>query len=319
MPTTEKAAHPTAAWLQERIAFEALPENAIMVPADLVKPHPLVKAAAAVVRAEVGALQSDRDRRERPLKPGERPQLFLGPSWREYVKRGFLEMDPEVLPMRVSIESADRALRLWNALLRACEARGLRVTLSGRRVKVSDGADTVDLRLNENLTPLKQPAKRGRSATLTRRPPGCLRIVVNETKIEDSADCPLEQQLNDVLVRIHRSIASQRKWRPIAAERQRNDEAAAKVRDQERAAAAEVARLREEEEQRSQAEQAAAAERERMLVAEADAWRDAMTIRAYAAHVEAAADGAPAQALRDWLVWAESVAERLDPTLKRLE
>jgi hypothetical protein len=220
--------------------------------------------------------------------------------------------------MRVSIESADRALRLWDAVLKACEARGLRISAKDRRANVSDGVNEVALRLAEHIVQVKQMAKRGRRTVLPQRPPGCLWIVVNETKIEDSTDCPLEQQLNDVMVRIHRSIALQRTGRARAAERQQRDEVATQVQAQARAAAAESVRVRDEELQRLQAEKDAAAERERMLVVEAGAWRDAMAIRAYAAHVEAAAGGAPAPVLRDWLAWADLVAERLDPTQERL-
>lgn len=64
MPTIEQVANPTAAWLQ-RIASEARPENAIFVPAELVKPHPLVKAAAAAMRAEIVGLQLNREKQTR--------------------------------------------------------------------------------------------------------------------------------------------------------------------------------------------------------------------------------------------------------------
>ncbi|MUI13937.1 hypothetical protein GJV26_15960 [Massilia dura] len=320
MPTTQKTAETTAAWLQERIAFEARPENVITVPDELLKPHPLVKAAAAAVRKEIAALQLNREERERPRKPAERPQLILGPSWNKYMERGFLEIDAGVLPMRVSIEFADRALRLWDAVLKACEVRGLHISIRSRRAKVSDGVDEVALRLAQNVGQVKQTNKLGRRAALARQPPVCLRMFVNETKIEDSADRPLEQQLNDVMVRIHRSIALQRTGRAAYAEQRQRDEAAAQMREQERAVAAEAARRREEEQQRIQEEQEAAAERERMLVVEASAWRDATAIRAYAAHIRASAKagGEVAPALRDWLARAEAVAKRLDPTRGRL-
>jgi hypothetical protein len=143
---------------------------------------------------------------------------------------------------------------------------------------------------------------------------------LGEIKFEDSAERPLEAQLNAVLAGIHRSFALQRTQRVAAAERQRRNEAAAQALEEERAIAAAATRLREEELRRQQTEQAAVAERERLLLVEATSWRDAATIRAYAAHLKAAAtvDGAIiAPALRDWLAWADTVADKLDPTSKR--
>lgn len=219
-------------------------------------------------------------------------------------------------PMRVAIESANGALRIWDAVLKACEARGLHVSAGERRVKVSDGMGWVALRLAEKVDQVKRAVMLGDDIVMARRPTGFLRMYVNETKIEGAAGHPLEQQLNDVMVRIYRSIALQYTGREMAGERRRRDEVAAQER--ERAATAEAARLRDMELQRMQPEQDAAAERERLLIAEAAAWRDAMAIRAYAGHIQAAMGEERPCALRTWLDWAESVAERLDPTRKRI-
>jgi hypothetical protein len=322
MPT-EKIADPTAAWLQERIAFEARPENTVLVPAELMKPHPLVKAAATAVRVEIAGLQKNRENQERVRDRNAPPQINWAalekPNWQTYLERGIMEGDPEALPMRVAIESTDRALRLWDAVLKACEARGLRVSVGNRRVSVCSGVDRVELRLAEKVDQVKRAVKIGGDIVMARQPTGCLRLFVTETKIEDSTDRLLEQQLNDVLVRIYRTIASRRTVHASAVVRRQHDEAVAQLREQERAAAAEATRLHEEEVQRLQAEQAAATERERTLLAEANAWRDAAAIRGYAAHIAAAAGGMASPALKEWLTWAESVAERLDPTSKRIK
>jgi len=319
--------------LQERLAFENAPENVIVVPAELVKPHRLVAAALPLIRAEIAGLQRSRERQANPRrrKPGEqwKPdwEALRKPNWRDYEQRGVMELNEDALPVRVSVEASDRALRIWDALLKACEARGLRASAATRQVKVSDGVDDVGLRMSEKVGRITRPAAWGGEETVKRTPTGQLRMFVvhlGETKFEDAPERPLEAQLNAILMWIYRSFVSQRTSRVIAAEKRRVEEAAAQARELERAAEAEKARQREDEEERQRAAQAAAeatraqeTERERLLLLEASAWRDAETIRAYAAHLKAAG-AATAPSLRDWLAWAETVADKLDPTSKRL-
>ncbi|WUR14715.1 hypothetical protein E7V67_006290 [[Empedobacter] haloabium] len=313
-------------WLLERLAFEARPENAIIVPTALVKPHPLVKATATAVRAEIALLQRARDQVPVVRKPGE-PWVMprrRDIAWLDYERRGVMELNESLIPMRVSIESAERALLIWDALLKACTARSMVIVAAPRQVKISDGQDDVGLRMSEKVDRITRPAPWGSGEETARRSAtGTLRLFaihLGEAKFQDTPERPLELQLNDVMVWVHRSIASQRAGRALAAERRMHEEAAAQVRERERTAAAEAARVREEEERRLKAEQNAIAERERVLVAEAGAWRDAMAIRAYAAHVETAAvSGAIlTPVLRQWLAWADSVAAQLDPTKERL-
>jgi hypothetical protein len=60
---------------------------------------------------------------------------------------------------------------------------------------------------------------------------------------------------------------------------------------------------------------------EQALVSEAEAWREADTLRAYIAHLlraVAVAGGKPSSALSAWLVRATQVADRLDPTQTRV-
>jgi hypothetical protein len=56
---------------------------------------------------------------------------------------------------------------------------------------------------------------------------------------------------------------------------------------------------------------------EQALVIEANAWRQAETIRAYVAHVGAVGKPATPE-VHAWLAWATSVADRLDPAPSRL-
>jgi hypothetical protein len=331
LPDAESSEAPALrrdAGLQERLAFEGNPKNAVVALAELAKPHRLVTSAVPVIRAEVAGLQRSRDYvppRRKPDDPWEIDWAATAkPNWRDYEQRGVMELDEDVLPVRVSIEAVDRALRIWDALLHACEARGMRVSAASRQVKISDGTDYVGLRMSEKVDRITRPAAWGGEQTVRRTPTGCLRMFVihlGETKFEDTPERPLEAQLNSILVWIHRSLASQRTGRAVAAEKKQAEEATARIQAEERAAAAEAARLREEEIRKQQAAQAAEAERERLLMAEANAWRDAAAIRAYTVHLKTAAaiGGAViAPALMEWLTWADAFADKLDPTSTRL-
>lgn len=304
-------------WLQQRLAFELDPHNAVVVAAELVKAHRLVAAAATAARTETSGLLKSRDRKAKPRKPGalwaRTPMLHLKPHWRDYEQRGVLELDAAVLPLRVSIETVDRALRIWDALIKACGARGLSVSVDRGLAKIADGVDSVGLRMSEKVIRITRPAAWGGVETVSRNATGQLRIFVvylGEAKFEDSAKRPLEAQLNDILTRVHRVIASQRAGRAIAAEKSRLDAA--------------DARSREEELQRhlaAQAQEEAERERQRLLSAEATAWREARSIREYVEHVRAAATASghsAAHGLREWSDWAMAVADELDPTSGRL-
>ena len=312
------------ATLQEQLAFEAAPENTIVVPAELAKPHRLVAAALPAVRTEIAELHRSRDYFAPPRKPGARwqPPPRFASYWKDYEQRGVMEFEADTLPIRVSIEASDRALRLWDALLKACEARGMRASMAGRKVKVSDGVEYIGLRMSEKVGRITRPSNWSTGVeTVKRNPTGSLRLfAVNcgETKFEDALGRPLEAQLNAILAWIHRAFASERTKRSIAVEKRRLEEEARQAQERERAVSAAEARLREQELQRQQAEQVAKAERERLLLAEAGSWQDAQAIRAYVAHLRTVGhDVTPA--LADWLTWADGVADKLDPTAKRLE
>lgn len=310
--------------LQSQFLLEADPQNAIFVPAELEKPHRLVVAAAKAVRAERDKLIRSRERANRPRKPNEPWRFDMSPAnWHEYERHGHIELSEDVLPLRVSLEATDRALRIWDAILKACESRGLHVSVEPRLMKVSDGIHHVGLRISEKVDRITRPASWGGRETVKSQPTGRLRIFVvgsYETKIEDLPEHLLELQLNEVLQRIYRGLATRRAWDKAFEKKQREKAEAAKAREQALAAEAKATRLREEELRRQQAEQAAAAERERLLIAEAASWRDAETIRAYATHLKATAavESAPTPALTAWLAWADTVADKLDPTSKRL-
>jgi hypothetical protein len=325
-------------WLHARLAFEDDPQNAVVVSAELAELHRLVAAAAKEVCAMSAALERSRERLQNPpkRKPGEqwKPnwEALAYPNWRDYEARGeIMDLSACAAPMRVSIETADRALLIWDAVIKACEARGMRASAEHLVVKIGVAQDYVGLRISEQVDLTKRAVAPGVVLVTVRKATGRLRIVVaagSEPRFVDSAARPLEVQLNDILRKIYRAIASQRARRAEAAEKLRRDEVAARARQEELAKEAETTRLREEALLRQQAAQAAAdairaqeIERERALVSEAAAWGEAQLIRDYTAHlgVVATTSCTPIRPeLQEWMTWAASVAEKLDPTSNRL-
>ncbi len=63
-------------------------------------------------------------------------------------------------------------------------------------------------------------------------------------------------------------------------------------------------------------------ERRRFLLTEAKSWRKATLIREYVAHIEQKLGPIDAEVqpeLAGWLIWAEQVAEEMDPTTKWID
>jgi hypothetical protein len=313
-------------WLEQRLAFEADPANAIEVPLELMQTHKLVAATARAFDVMRRGLEKSLDRtinppprvvRGVPVPPTRNPP----PYWSEYVRKGHVpDLPVDVLPMRISLDAGDRALRIWDALVKACVARGMTVAAAGGRLIVGILGKCIELRMTERIKTLTGPTK-GMSKLaieeqrhVTRVPTGVLRVVVDsryrEVHFDDRPGKPLESQLNAVLQQIHRRIAEQVEQSAHAVEARRPNE----IVEQGRAAW-----RQEQEEGARRAAQAKLLEDQ--LVVEVNAWRQAETIRAYIAHLASsiAASGAPAgPELHAWLDWAAAVANRLDPAPRRL-
>jgi hypothetical protein len=198
-------------------------------------------------------------------------------------------------------------------MLKACEARGIKFSLKSRLVELSIDNDVVGLRLSEKVDRIERKKASAADDKYTRLPTGRLRFFIahhGETKFEESPEQLLEYHLNDILRRVYRTVAAWRAHEPA------------------RVKAVEAARLQVGELRRQQEAHAAAtvekkqeSERERQLLGEAMAWREVQAIRDYVRHLEAvaAAGCTPiSPKLQQWIGWATSVAEKLDPTSNRL-
>jgi len=179
-----------------QIEFEKRPENLISASEDVVRYHPLVRAA----------------------------RESLAPRKQDY-KRGLVSSGPGTLHVRVSPASKVRALRILDALVKACEVRGFEVRSSEAHASATTAQDAativtvygedVRLALEERCrsvehvltaTERKDLAK-GSGSWIPKHdivPTGLLFLQIDlffsKTTWRESAKCRLEACLNDVMV-----------------------------------------------------------------------------------------------------------------------
>lgn len=300
--------------LKEALAYEGDPVNRILASDVLFRPHRLVAAAVEAIRKEIAGLERSRTKVKRPVPWTKNWEpdwsTFQRPSWSSYKRRGYMELSPDVLPMLVSIEASDRALRIWDSVLKACEARGMTVSVEPRRLCVCAGQESAHLRMSERFIRADEPAGSGELRIFA--------IYCGETKFADKSEQVLEVQLNDVMRWLHKTFAILRSQRITAIERKRAADIASEAALQQKIAD----EARQREEQKAEAQAAAMRLADQGFCLEANAWDQAQKIRAYIAHLQtnSAASGKPAS--RQFLAWvaaASEAADRMDPTPGRLD
>ena len=244
-----------------------------------------------------------------------------------YTDHGRALMPKGSLGILVSAGTAKRALRIMDTLLKACEARGwfIGATPGYRSLSIVQVQDCVlHVGIEEGLrqTPreLREWEKSLASAYPRKREPydlvpsGRLKLRVvcvgfwHGAEWRDGKRRRLEDMLDAVLA--HLGAAPEVKMRADKARAEAED----RRREQERL-------RREEEERRKAAERVRLAEQTRVdeLVADAEAWEQSRTVRAYIeariAKTEAVAGAkmVPGSEADRWVVWARAQADRLDP------
>jgi hypothetical protein len=289
-PPTDDQSFALPAPVAEQDEYETRPENRIKVRNTLHSGHPLIQNA------------------NRVLAPSAKnPEEFVG-SWSE-----------AHLDIRVSRGQLNRALRVMDALIKAFERRGWKVSIAtgddrktyvtvlGRQVpfgirekikKVENPPPKpVRLRTGEWYTPYQtkyQDVPSGRLALVLRDRWG---DSVNQSW-EDSASLPIEDQLNDFVVGLVARAHYDQEW-----DRKREENERARAVEQQR---------RFEEARRRELEAA----RGRELEIEAENWAKSQQIASYLAEIRRAA--APDDRLEDWLSWAESCVQQLNPFHNRI-
>jgi hypothetical protein len=224
------------------------------------------------------------------------------------------------LDLTVSRDSLERALGFWDSFIRACAARGWKVSIEGERqgetVVTVDGERLV-LRLREGYRrePFRPTEDERREAkrrgyptswpTWRHRPSGACTFTVTSKHtyrelitLRDGRH-RLEDQLPGLIEALPETA------RTVKAAREAAAQAEVRRREEETRRWKEVERRRQEEVRRSG------------LMAEATRWHRSRQLRAYARAVARKAGTlAAGSKLEAWVRWAERVADDLDPLVK---
>jgi hypothetical protein len=268
--------------------YEALPENEITVAEQLTIPHPLVARSVHLLRR---------------VKTDEQLRLRT---------HGL-----KCVALKVSLGSVDRALRVFDALFKALEARGHRVELiagenNGVQTVVRIGEDAVPVEITELITRTELPPTKSAPAWEPKRyvyeATGRLSLVILEqyldvrTKWSDGARQRIDDVINDILVGLVAAgeAMKARRARRVQAELERQAE--------------EKRRKEREERQRRENARVRALDLDMRLLRKARAVRDYVSQMRAAAMKAEVAGASPDERLKEWLAWAETYADYLDPT-----
>ena len=272
--------------VQAQRAFEAEPAHLIHVPDMLTEPHRLVRRAAKLLK-----------------RVGERGILWP----REW----------PCLDIEVTKDSLDRALRVFDAVLKAARARGWPVTTQSEspfQTRISVLEESIAISITERTQRIEHPPPRNAGLAFlvhheryTYTPTGQLKIRLTDGESftygarvwNDGKHQRVETCLNDVMVRLvelaERRKAARREhelWRQRQEEEARQRRAAAERREREK-------------------------ERRQELHAEVEEWSRANQVRAYVTGLQEASreqvQQDPDGRLARWIRWAETYAENLDP------
>jgi hypothetical protein len=242
-------------------AWEAYEKShPIIVPIELDEPHPITQCTAAEI--------------DWPLRQAPDTTTSLFPPAGRF-------------SVHVSERNKARALRLVDALVKACEARGFEL-----RSNSDDSAGVISVFVNNESLPLRL-VERGTRVT----------YLLLESDADygrkswrDSPLRPLEKRLNKIMIDLRTKAATRIATRVAWEESERKT--------------AEFARMR------SELRDAIAYEREPVneLVGEAEGWQKARVIRAYLAAFTASTTRAGTlDDNAEWIAWAYDQADRLDP------
>jgi len=311
-------------WLEERLAFEQLPDSNIEVPATTRTWDPAIKDYRDNLEEAAEEMRLSRkacDRYEKWPEWRKRVESDRNTwAWRHAKDRGQRLRDfHKPTAFRVSLDTYMRALRLANTLALAAAIRGFTVSKDdkiGRIVFTGHNAD-IQLRLTEMLQDKTRPSIRydGKTETETYQvPTGRLRLTLQTgyregPSFEDRESHTLESQLNRVFARMYRLVV--KVW-----ERDREHLEFHRQLEEDSRRRAEAERIRAERERLL----AEVRYRKRCLSVETIRWTKSCRIREYVDHIRMAARAreVSAEELGNWADWALSVASELDPTEKRL-
>lgn len=293
---------------RQKVRLEKSDANKVVVAQVLDAPHPLVERTDRGLRSSV----ANKEGIVRPKAKG-------------------------CLNVAVGVDSIDRAMRIMDALIKAIEARGMRVKVSEEHryytLILLDG-ESLCITLTESigerpvkLTP-KQVAENAKykffevHKSSEKYPRGLLTLTggrqdsFRRRRWSELDGKKLEDRLNLVIIWLYKEqqqIDERRRkaeeWERGRPERERLERLAEEHRLEEK-------RLRQDEEKRRLAEQQRIAQLER----DADSWRKARCIRDYVDEIEKTVlrltEGDVYRDVQNWLVWSRQHADSVDPVLK---
>lgn len=240
------------------------------------------------------------------------PALVLGHTWTAAVREGLLLFAKhKAHALRVTLRGWERGLRIADDLFTMASLRGYEPVpwkKGDKALKIRAVGAELEFRIMEKLTRVQDDG----DGTATGRPyanylltTGLMSIHLERggggAEMMDRGGTSIEDQFEELFDRIPHEfvldLAQNRKWR-------RAEEAYAEARE----AAAERARLKEEE----------AARRKRLEV-EAQDWHRATMIRQYADEIARAMPSGEEVNAEEWLRWARRVADEMDPASRRCD
>ncbi len=283
----EEATGPVA----DQARFEDLPANLITVPEMLADPHPMVATAVHLLR-----------------KSHTNAQHILVPSGKK------------MLAIKVSLGTADRAIGIYDALIKALAARGWplmveSVTEQERtfyRTVATVREEKIPIAIEEHIERTERASDpkakyptdgkqwdyhtTGKLSLFMSLPYGTERV---RGRWSDGAKHRVEDHLNDFVVGLVAASEAIKTKR---------------LADEERAREWEAQRKREEAAEKRRQQESA---RVRALNADMKAWRRAHNVREYAGALRKAAEAASMMGEESefawWVEWVEEYAERIDP------
>lgn len=289
--TAEEEAAEATGPVADQERFEELSENRITVPEILADPNALVATAVHLLR-----------------KSRTNEQHILVPSGKK------------MLDLSVSLGTADRAMGIYDALIKALAARGWSLTVESvteqertfYRTVATVREEKIPIAIEERIErterkPDPKPKYPVYGKQWDYHPTGKLSIYMSlpydvervRSRWSDGAKHRVEDHLNDFIVGL-----------VAASEALKAKRAADEAREREW----EARRKREEAAEKRRQQEAA---RIRALNADMKAWRRAHNVREYAAALRQAAEAASMMGEESefawWVEWVEEYAERIDP------
>jgi hypothetical protein len=299
------------AWLDARHAFDAAPENTIVVDPAPKEWHRLLAPIRTELIADVEkwkARQLPKGRRNEDAQSHAYSEVNSGVNFRA----GCNGKHSARAAINVSFLTYSRALTILNTVLYAAEARNCSLEYSEYfchfRMTLDGALITFSIRERQEVVWIDRPHGKAKKYLPTDR----LAISGTETfashfELADKPSARLEERLFELFDRLYSAAF---RGRPAMRKKVVNDELK-KVQD----AAYEAVTVRRALEAKEKAEQQAL---RATLIDESEKWQLADRVRMYVRHVLTNPQSRNNGAVIEWSEWAVGVAEDLDPSIKRI-